>query len=188
MSEQVEQAQTPANSAFWNTAGKGSKQYLPMDKLQQIYEKHYDQIIPIMVEKVHKEKLQDVQTRLTYGEKSRRNSQTREETQLLESKSYDQKRRSKKKRKSIPLTVSRDTYLSQITSVFSRLRHEGEKLARRRSLVSAMVFTKLENRDKNVFTRLGERKKDVHSRLGSEVVSRHKHSSGRKSTGTGRSV
>ncbi|GJZ43774.1 hypothetical protein Tco_0591029 [Tanacetum coccineum] len=87
MSRSADQAQTPANSAVRNTTGKGSKQaaegdseYLPEDKLQEICEKHYNQILPIMTEKVHREKLHGVQTRLTYGESSHQNSRTREET------------------------------------------------------------------------------------------------------------
>nr|GEU48530.1 hypothetical protein [Tanacetum cinerariifolium] len=46
MSQPAEQAQRPANFAFWNTIGKGSKQapdsnpgYLPADKLREICEK-----------------------------------------------------------------------------------------------------------------------------------------------------
>ncbi|GKA62355.1 hypothetical protein Tco_0761874 [Tanacetum coccineum] len=159
-----------------------------MDKLREICEKHYDQILPIMAEKVHKEKLQNVQTQLTYGENWRQNSQTREETQLSESKSCDRQRRSKKKRKPSPVTASRDTYLSQGTSVFSKLIREKEKPARRRSPISATMFTKLGNRDKTVFTWLGERKKDVHSRLGPEVASRRRHANERRSASTGRSV
>ncbi|GJX57063.1 reverse transcriptase domain-containing protein [Tanacetum coccineum] len=60
----------PANSVVWNTAGKGSKQatnsnpeYLPEDKLWEICKKHYNQMLPIMAEKVYKEKLQDIQAK-----------------------------------------------------------------------------------------------------------------------------
>ncbi|GKD09033.1 hypothetical protein Tco_1188718, partial [Tanacetum coccineum] len=58
MSRSADQAQTPANFAVQNLAGKGSKQavdgdseYLPEDKLREICEKHYNQILPIMTEK-----------------------------------------------------------------------------------------------------------------------------------------
>ncbi|GJV73596.1 hypothetical protein Tco_1493591 [Tanacetum coccineum] len=142
MSRSADQAQTPANFAVRNIAGKRSKQavdgdseYLPEDKLREICEKHYNQILPIMTEKVHREKLQGVQTRLTYGESSHRNSQTREETQLSESESCDRRRRPKKRKPSMA-TASRDTRPSQKTSVFSRLRREGDKPTRRRSPVT----------------------------------------------------
>ncbi|GKA82725.1 reverse transcriptase domain-containing protein [Tanacetum coccineum] len=79
MSKSADHAQTPANSVVRNTTGKGSKQatdggpgYLPEDKLREICEKYYNQILPIMAEQVHKEKLQGVQTRLTYSERLRR--------------------------------------------------------------------------------------------------------------------
>ncbi|GJX50267.1 reverse transcriptase domain-containing protein [Tanacetum coccineum] len=192
MSRSADQAQTPANSVIRNTAGKGSKQaadgdseYLPEDKLRDICEKHYNQILPIMTEKVHREKLQGVQTRLTYGESSHRNSQTREETQFSESESCDRRRRPKK-RKPSPATAPRDTRPSQNTSVFSRLRRKGDKLTRRRS--PTIVFTRLGHRDRNIFTRLGERRKNVHSRLGPEVAPRRRHASERRSASSNRSV
>ncbi|GJW26854.1 hypothetical protein Tco_0040665, partial [Tanacetum coccineum] len=116
-----------------NDGGPG---YLPEDKLREIYEKHYNQILPIMAEQVHKEKFQGVRTRLTYSESSRRNTQTRGETQLSESESFDRRKRPKKKRKPSPITASRDTCLSQSASVFSSLRREGAKPARQRSPVS----------------------------------------------------
>ncbi|GKA39366.1 hypothetical protein Tco_0731917 [Tanacetum coccineum] len=54
-------------------AAEGNSEYLPEDKLREICEKHYNQILPIMTKKVHREKLQGVQTRLTYGESSHQN-------------------------------------------------------------------------------------------------------------------
>ncbi|GJS73365.1 hypothetical protein Tco_0706206 [Tanacetum coccineum] len=87
MSQPSKQNPTPANFAVRNTVGKGSKQtpdsdpgHLPADKLREICDKHYNQILPIMAEKVHQEKLQSVQARLSFGESSRRHSQTRGET------------------------------------------------------------------------------------------------------------
>nr|GEV99684.1 reverse transcriptase domain-containing protein [Tanacetum cinerariifolium] len=136
----------------------------------------------MMVEKVHQEKLQGVQTRLTYDERSRRNSQTREKTQLSESESCDMKRSAGKRRNSSPDTMSRGTYHSQSPSIFSRLRHGGSRSPRRRSPTSTTVFIRLGGRDKSVFTRLKERKKDVHSRLGPKIMSRHKHASDRRRT------
>nr|GEY02523.1 reverse transcriptase domain-containing protein [Tanacetum cinerariifolium] len=78
MNNLAEHAQTPANSVVRNTAGNGSKQatdgnpgFLLEDRLREICEKHYNQILPIMAEKVHQEKLKGVQTCLSYGESSR---------------------------------------------------------------------------------------------------------------------
>ncbi|GKD61403.1 hypothetical protein Tco_1298912 [Tanacetum coccineum] len=175
MSQLANQVQTPANSAVRNTADKGSKQTpssnsecLPADKLREICEKHYNQILPIMAEKVQQEKLQGVQTRLTYGKSSHRNSQT----QSSKSESHDRKKRPKRRRQS-PVTASRGTHSSRTARVFSRLKHERDKPTRRRSPVSTTVFTRLGPRDKDVFTRLGERKRSVHLRLGPDVAPRH---------------
>nr|GEV48597.1 reverse transcriptase domain-containing protein [Tanacetum cinerariifolium] len=103
------------------------------------------------------------------------------ETQFSESKSCDRKKRPKKRRQS-PVTASRGTRPSQTTRVFSRLRHERDKPTRRRSLVSATVFTKLGLGDKNVFTRLRDRKRGVHSWLGPEDAPRHRRVSRKRST------
>ncbi|GKB24579.1 hypothetical protein Tco_0863980 [Tanacetum coccineum] len=183
MSRSADQAQTHANFVFWNIAGKGSKQavdgdseYLPEDKLWEICEKHYNQILPIMTEKVHREKLQRVQTRLTYGESSHRNSRTREETQFSESESCNRRRRPKK-RKASQAAAPKDTRPSHNTSVFSKIRREGDKLTRQRRPGSTTVFTRLGHRDGNVFTRLAERKRNVHSRLGPKVPPRRRHAS-----------
>ncbi|GKA58148.1 reverse transcriptase domain-containing protein [Tanacetum coccineum] len=92
-----------------------------------------------MTEKVHKEKLQGVETRLTYGGSSHRDSQTLEETQLSTSESCDRRRRPKKRRKPRPVIVSKGTRPSQSLSVFSRLRHEGDKPTRRRSPAAAKI-------------------------------------------------
>ncbi|GKC54096.1 reverse transcriptase domain-containing protein [Tanacetum coccineum] len=123
-----------------------------------------------MAEKVHQEKIQGIQTRLTYGESSHRNSQTR------------LKKKRPKKRRQSPATASRGTRPSQTANVFSRLRHERDKPTHRRSPVSATVFTRLGPGDKNVFTRLGERKRGVHSRLGPEDVPRYRRVSRKRST------
>ncbi|GKF28679.1 hypothetical protein Tco_0095021, partial [Tanacetum coccineum] len=139
MSRSAGQAYTPANSVVRNTAGKGSKQainedfgYLPEDKLQEIFKKHYNQILPIMTEKVHKEKLWGVQTRNIQRKLPLKLANTGK-TQFSESKSCDRRRRPKKKREPRPVTAPRRTRPSQGTSVFSRIRREGDKPTRRRS-------------------------------------------------------
>ncbi|GKA36296.1 hypothetical protein Tco_0722787 [Tanacetum coccineum] len=164
MSKLAEHAQTPANSVVRNMAGKGSKQatdgnsgHLPEDKLWEICEKHYNQILPVMAEKVHQEILQGVQTRLTYGESLRQKARTKEKTQLSESESCDRKRRTKKRRIPNPDTTSRNTRPRQSPSVFSRLRQEESSSTSQRSPVSTTVFTRIGVRDRNIFTWLGER-------------------------------
>nr|GEW03653.1 reverse transcriptase domain-containing protein [Tanacetum cinerariifolium] len=112
MSQSPEHAQTPANFMVGNTARKGRKaptngpsKLLPNDKLRKICKKHYNQILPIMAEKVHQGKLQGVHTRLTYGEHSHQKEQTREKTPLSESKLRDREKKAKKRRNQSPYTI-----------------------------------------------------------------------------------
>nr|GEV87432.1 reverse transcriptase domain-containing protein [Tanacetum cinerariifolium] len=138
-------------------AGKGSKQTpdsnsgcLLADKLWEICEKHYNQILPIMAEKVHQEKLQGIQTRLTYGESSRLNSQT----QFSESESYDRKKRPKKRRQS-PVTAAVSA------TVFTRL-----------GLGDKNVFTRLGEMKRGVHSRLGPGDAPRHKRVSIKSTSR----------------
>ncbi|GJR05612.1 reverse transcriptase domain-containing protein [Tanacetum coccineum] len=140
MSKSAERAQTSANSIVRNTTDKGSKEvtegppgFLPDDRLREICEKHYNQILPIMAEKVHKEKLQGVRTRLTYGESSRQKSQAREKNQLSKSESCDKEKRTKKRRYKSLNVMTRDSHQNQSPIVFSRLRHGESSSTRRRS-------------------------------------------------------
>ncbi|GJU67667.1 hypothetical protein Tco_1253926 [Tanacetum coccineum] len=176
-------------------AGKGSKQatdgspgFFPEDRLCEICEKHYDQILPIMAEKVHQEKLKGVQTRLSCSKSSRQKAQTKEKTQLSESGSCDGKRKTKKRQSPSPGNMPRGTRPGQSPSVFSRLGQEKPKSACQRSPVSTTVFTKLGAKDKNVFTRLREKRRDIHLQLGPKVASRPKHVSDRRRANSKMSV
>ncbi|GJV23589.1 hypothetical protein Tco_1376284 [Tanacetum coccineum] len=149
MSKSVKQAPTPVDSVVRNTAGKGSKRPtdgpMPDEELREFCDKHYNQLLPLMAEKVHQEKLQVVQTCLTYEESSRRNSQAKEKTHVSESESCDKKKRSKKRRKPSLSTTSRRSYPSQSPSVFSRMKH-GEQSSPRQGSPSTTVFTRLGTR------------------------------------------
>nr|GEY74631.1 reverse transcriptase domain-containing protein [Tanacetum cinerariifolium] len=86
MSKSVERAPTPADSVIRNTSRKGSKQAtdgtassmldeklrkgskqatdgtvgsMPDEKLREFYDRHYNQLLPLMAKKVHQEKLQE---------------------------------------------------------------------------------------------------------------------------------
>ncbi|GJU70305.1 hypothetical protein Tco_1256564 [Tanacetum coccineum] len=77
----------PARQSKEQSMGNQSKQTtdgpMPDEKLREFCDKHYNQLLPLMAEKVHQEKLQAVQTRLTYEESSQRNSQTKEKLNSL---------------------------------------------------------------------------------------------------------
>ncbi|GKC33146.1 hypothetical protein Tco_1040440 [Tanacetum coccineum] len=169
--------------SYQNTSnGKGSKQategnlgYLPEDKLREICEKHYKQILPIMVEKVHAEKRRALPT-----VKARVETQRRERKPNFQSQNRATKRGGPKGSESQAQLQNPEIHVSHRAQAFSP--------ARRRSPVSTTVFTRLGQSDKNVFTRLGERKKDVHSRLGPKVVSRRGHENEKRSASTSRSA
>ncbi|GJZ77726.1 hypothetical protein Tco_0642398 [Tanacetum coccineum] len=118
---------------------------MPDEELRELCDKHYNQLLPLMAKKVHQEKLQVVQTCLTYEESSRRNSQAKEKTHVSESESCDKKKRSKKRRKPSLSTTSRRSYPSQSPSVFSRMKH-GEQSSPRQGIPSTTVFTRLGTR------------------------------------------
>ncbi|GKD25273.1 hypothetical protein Tco_1231487 [Tanacetum coccineum] len=177
------------------TKGKGSKQatngslgFFQEDRLREICEKHYENILSIMAEKVHQEKLKGVQTRLSYSKSSRQKAQTKEKTQLSESGSCDGKRKTKKRQSPSLGNMPRGTRPGQSPSVFSRLGYEKPTSACQRSPVSTTVFTKLGAKDKNVFTRLREKRRDIHLQLGPKVASRPKHISDRRRANSKMSV
>ncbi|GKC83350.1 hypothetical protein Tco_1139067 [Tanacetum coccineum] len=105
-------------------ATDGNPGFLPEDRLREICEKHYNQILPIMAENIHQEKLKGV------------------------------KRKTKKGGSPSPCTMSRGTRPGQSPSLFSRLWQRESSFTRQRSLASTTMFTRLCARDRNVFTRL----------------------------------
>ena len=63
---------TQERSAVRNTSGKengqGTNEPLPHEAIREFCDKHYDQFLPLMAEKVHQEKLRQVQTRLDFDQ------------------------------------------------------------------------------------------------------------------------
>ncbi|GJS47358.1 hypothetical protein Tco_0597479 [Tanacetum coccineum] len=112
-----------------------------------------------MMEKVYKEKLQGVETRLTYSGSSHRDSQTREETQLSKLESCDRSRRPKKRRKPSPIIASKG---ERKKNVHSRLGPEVTPRRRHASERSASSSRSAED--------LGHRKKDARNLIRSYVT------------------
>ncbi|GJS70096.1 hypothetical protein Tco_0702937 [Tanacetum coccineum] len=111
---------------------------MPDEMIHEFYDKHYNQLPPLMADKVHQEKLKRV------------------------------RKKSKTRLKASPSTKSRTTFLSQSPSVFSRLRLEESEPSYRENSKGTNVFARLGEKERNVFTRLGGREPDVFSRLGSK--------------------
>ncbi|GJY95918.1 reverse transcriptase domain-containing protein [Tanacetum coccineum] len=132
MSEPADLIPTPPTSAVQNTMGKGNEQTLENPNrpasnaaLQEYCDKYYHQLLPIIAEKVHKEKtqqdkLKEVKARLNFEECSGRNSKIQEVSQYSECRTpnirgdHERMRRSRRSR-----SISRSP---EPTSVFSRIR------------------------------------------------------------------
>ncbi|GJT12887.1 hypothetical protein Tco_0859929 [Tanacetum coccineum] len=110
-----------------------------------------------MAEKVHQEKLHGVQARLSFEGSSRKNSQTQEKSQYSELESFDRKKKSKKRRRPSPNTMSRSSHPFQ--SVFSRLKHGDSEPSCRRNPANTDVFTRLGEKERSVFIRLGNKER-----------------------------
>ncbi|GJT06010.1 hypothetical protein Tco_0840472 [Tanacetum coccineum] len=100
MSKSANHVPTPDDSVVRNTAGNGSKQtpddppgFMPNDKLREFCDKHYNQLLPLMAEKVHQGNFQ-----------------------------WKEKIQKEAKAQPIPSTMSKSSYPSQSLSVFSRLK------------------------------------------------------------------
>ncbi|GJY01106.1 hypothetical protein Tco_0359258 [Tanacetum coccineum] len=172
MSKSANQIPTLDGSAFQNTANKGIKQtpddppgFMLDEAIYEFCDKHYDQLLSLMVEKVHQEKLKGVQTRLSFEGILRKNSQTQEKSPYSKSEFFDKKKKSRKRQKPSLNTNSRSPYPSPTKSPFSRLRYEGPESSHHGDSLGSLVFTRLGEKEMNVFTRLGNKEHNVFSRL-----------------------
>ncbi|PWA86117.1 hypothetical protein CTI12_AA139490 [Artemisia annua] len=134
---------TRERSTVRNTLGKGKSQGeeeprmdpLPHEAIREFCDKHYDQLLSLMAEKVHKEKMEQVKTRLNFDDEEQRDQRSREEPRNSVSKSSGSKR-AKKRRKASPSARSSPSEYSCSQSVFSRLsgrdtRNEGRRKGER---------------------------------------------------------
>ncbi|GJX92587.1 hypothetical protein Tco_0347173 [Tanacetum coccineum] len=156
--------QTPLSqptSAVRNTLGK---EPVPQDSgmaasdvaLREYCDKNYHQLLPIIAEKMHQEKVQQdklkaVKARLNFGDGSKRNSKTHDESQYSKSKTPTTKEELRKRQRH---KRSRSPQLTG--SVFSRLNRDRSVSPRRRSK---------ERKEGGMFKRLGNKGKNmsVHS-------------------------
>ncbi|GJT04607.1 reverse transcriptase domain-containing protein [Tanacetum coccineum] len=134
MSGPAELNLSPPTSAVRNTVGKGNEQISKNLKrtasdaaLREYSDKHYHQLLPIIAEKVHQqkmqqEKLKEVKARLNFDGCSRRNSKVQEVSHHSESRTPNvrgEHRRGRRPGRSRSVSGS-----PKRTSVFSRIRHD----------------------------------------------------------------
>ncbi|GKD43075.1 hypothetical protein Tco_1267720 [Tanacetum coccineum] len=134
MSEPADLIPTPPTSVVRNTMGKGNEQTLENPNrpasdaaLREYCDKYYHQLLPIIAEKVHKEKtqqdkLKEVKARLNFEGCSGRNSKIQEVSQHSESRTPNIKGehgRGRRSRRSRSMSRSPEP-----TNVFSRIRRD----------------------------------------------------------------
>ena len=75
---------TQERSVVRNTLEKEKSQGmggpLPHEVIREFYDKHYDQLLPLMAEKVHYEKLRQVTTRLNFNNEVPRSARSQEQS------------------------------------------------------------------------------------------------------------
>ncbi|PWA53083.1 NB-ARC domains-containing protein [Artemisia annua] len=170
---------TQEHSTVWNTLGKeksqGVSEPLPDAAIREFCDKHYDQLLPLMAEKVHQEKLRQVQTRLGFDNDEEKSGRSREQSRNSESKSLGE-RKDKRRRQASPSVKSGPSEYSYSQSAFSRLSSGETKTSRedceRKMYPRSVVFSRLGEKRQDVKSRLGDRKADVFSRLKSKSRAR----------------
>nr|GEZ30640.1 reverse transcriptase domain-containing protein [Tanacetum cinerariifolium] len=139
MSEPAELNLSPPMSDVRNTVGKGNEQISknlnrPVcdAALREYCDKHYHQLLPIIAEKVHQEKVQQekLKARINFEGCSGRNSKIQEVSQHSESRTPNVRGEQKKGRRS---GRSRSMFENpECTSVFSRIRRDRPESPRHR--------------------------------------------------------
>ncbi|GJX54008.1 reverse transcriptase domain-containing protein [Tanacetum coccineum] len=147
MSTHEQHTPTVPTSAVQNTGGRSGPQRLeeptPDEVLRELCQKNYHQLLPLIAEKMQKEKEQQdklnaVKARLLYGNETRKNQRNHEESHYSESKTptarTEPKRRHENRR-------SRST--TPVASVFKRLKQNRPPSLRPRSRKEGGVFNRL---------------------------------------------
>ncbi|GJZ39726.1 hypothetical protein Tco_1084057 [Tanacetum coccineum] len=158
MSEPPALIPSPPTSAVRNTVGKGNEQTLKNPNrpasdaaLREYCDKYYHQLLPIIAEKVHQEKVQqerlkEVKARLNFEGCSGRNSKIQEMSQHSESRTPNVKGEHRRGRRSRSMSGSPER-----TSVFFKIRRDSLESPRYKPEGKG-------RRDEGVFNRLGAKK------------------------------
>nr|GEV69643.1 reverse transcriptase domain-containing protein [Tanacetum cinerariifolium] len=194
MSDLVNLIPTPPTSVVRNTAGKGNEQILKNLKgpasdaaLREYCDKYYHQLLPIIAEKVHKEKVQreklkEVKACLNFEGCSGRNSKVQKVSQHSESITPNVRgEHGRGQRSGHSRSMSKSP---EPTSVFSRIRRGRSKSARRmlndKGRKEGGVFNRLGGKGKNVFTRSESRYQSSHSGRNESVPRKRHHECSRR--------
>ncbi|GKA59190.1 reverse transcriptase domain-containing protein [Tanacetum coccineum] len=181
--------QTPINptSAVRNTGGRsgpqGFEEPTPDEVLRELCDKNYHQLLPLIAEKMQKEKeqqdkLKAVKARLLYGNESGRNPRNHEESHYSESKTptarTEPRRRHGRKHSRSP---------SPVASVFRRLKQNRSPSPRLRPRKEGGVFNRLGRKEPGAYTRSDSHRQSSQAK-GTEVPARKHHHEGTSSRRT----
>ncbi|GKE37949.1 hypothetical protein Tco_1461354 [Tanacetum coccineum] len=187
MSEPENLVPTPPTSAVRNTVGKRNEQIFrdpngPASDVafREYCDKYYHRLLPIIVEKVHQEKVQheklkEVKARLNFEGCSRKNSKIQEVLQHSESRTLDARdlRRKLRSRRSRSMSGNPE----RNPSVFSRIRRDWSESPRHRSegRGDGGVFNRLGGKGKSVSAHSESRYHSYHSRRTDPVPKKRYH-------------
>ncbi|GJW98060.1 hypothetical protein Tco_0179868 [Tanacetum coccineum] len=171
---------TPINptSDVRNTRGRSGPQGLEKptydEVLRELCDKNYHQLLPLIVEKMQKEKeqqdkLNTVKARLLYGDESGRNPRNHEESHYSESKTPTARAELRRRHGS-----KHSRSLSPIASVFRRLRRNRPLSPGPRPRKEGGVFNRLGGREQSAYARSDSRHQSPHAK-GTEVQPRKHH-------------
>ncbi|GJV37976.1 hypothetical protein Tco_1410453 [Tanacetum coccineum] len=177
MSTHEQQTTINPASAVRNTRGRNGPQGLeePMsdEVLREMCDKNYHQLLPLIAEKMQKEKeqkdkLNAVKARLIYGDESEIKIRSREESHYLESKTptarTKQRRRHRDRHSRSP---------SPHASVFKRLKKDRSPSRRPRPRKEGGVFNRLGRKEPATFARSGSRRRSPQAKRTKVQPMRH---------------
>ncbi|GKB81090.1 hypothetical protein Tco_0947985 [Tanacetum coccineum] len=188
MSTREQHTPTIPTSAVRNTGGRSGPQGLEEptsdEVLRELCDKNYHQLLPLIAEKMQKEKEQQdklnaVKARLLYGDESGRNPRNHEESHYSESKTPTARTEPRRKHGS---KHSRSP--SPIASVFRRLRRNRPPSPGPRPRKEGGVFNRLGGKEQSASARSDSRHSS-HAK-GTEVQPRKHHHRGTSPRGNSR--
>ncbi|GJR01491.1 hypothetical protein Tco_0524475 [Tanacetum coccineum] len=188
MSTHEQHTPTVLTSAVRNTGGRSGPQGLeeptPNEVLRELCDKNYHQLLPLIAEKMQKEKEQQdklnaVKARPLYGNETGKNQRNHEESYYSESKTptarTELKRRHRNRRSRSP---------SPVASVFKRLKQNRLPSPRPRSRKEGVVFNRLGGKERSASARSYSCHQDSHEKE-TEVQPKKHHHRGTSSRETG---
>ncbi|GJT38852.1 hypothetical protein Tco_0938717 [Tanacetum coccineum] len=187
MSTHEQHTPTVPTSAVRNTGGRSGPQRVkeptPDEVLRELCDKNYHQLLPLIVEKMQKEKEQQdklnaVKARLLYGNETGKNQRNHEESNYSESKTPTARTEPKKRHEN-----RRSRSPTPVASVFKRLKQNRPPSPRPRPRKEGGVFNRLGGKERSASARSDSHHQGSHEKE-IEVQPRKHHRRGTSSRET----